>query len=110
MDKIKEFFGGIFGKVVDVLGAIIGILVYIISLKSRQNNALKAKIELADTHKQADLIEVEIKEKLKDNTLLKKEVDNLNTALVQLENQRSKIEEKSKNQTPKEAEDYWNDK
>lgn len=110
MDKIKEFFGGIFGKVIAILGASIGILMYIITLKNKQNNALKAKIELADTHKKADLIEVEIKQKLQDNAILKKESDNLNAALVQLEEQRKKIEENSKNQNPQDAENFWNDK
>lgn len=108
MDKIKSFFSNIYANLTLILGAIIGILVYYINLKHKEANALKAQIDLTKTQKEADLLEADINRKLENKNLLKKELDELEKAKVQLAEQRNKISKVQSGKTPDEAEDYWN--
>jgi hypothetical protein len=105
-----EALKSIWAKVVAVLGAAVGLLLYFLSLKNKQANALKAQIDLVDTQKKADLIEVDIKQKLDAEKMLKKEVADHEQALVQLEEKRKEIAQQQDNKSPKEIEDYWNKK
>ena len=107
LQKIKDFFSGAAGIIIAVLGAVVGILLYFLQLKHKQNNALQARIALLDTEKQADLLEVEIKKSLENKELLKKEVEDLNKALNDLQAKREEIKTKSQNMTPSQIEDYW---
>jgi uncharacterized membrane-anchored protein YhcB (DUF1043 family) len=106
MNKIKE----IWGYIVVGIGALIGVLLYIIQAKQKKINALNAKAELADTQKKADLVEVEIKEHLANNATLDKEVAELNKSLDKLAEKRKEIASKEKNKTSDEVEDFWNKK
>ena len=107
LTKIKGFFSGIYSKVILGMGAVIGILLYWIQLKNKKANALKARIALLDTEKDADILETEIKGLMEDRKLLKKEVDDFNKSLVDLDVKRNELKEKAKNMSPKEVEDYW---
>lgn len=89
------------------LGAVVGFLLYYLSLKNRKINALKAEVELADTEKQADVLETKINGIKEDRKLIKKEVDEINKVLVDLDKKREKIKESHANKTDKEIEDYW---
>lgn len=96
-------------KVVLVLGAVIGFLLYWLSLKNKKLAAYKAKIELVKTQRQADLLEIEIKEIMTDRKLLKKEREDLEQALKLLEEKRNSLKGKSnKKRTVKDVESYWN--
>jgi uncharacterized membrane-anchored protein YhcB (DUF1043 family) len=110
MNKIKEGLSALWGWIVLIGAAVIGILIYIIQAKQKKINAMNAKIELADTQKKADLIEVEIKEHLANNATLDKEIKELNKSLELLEQRRKAIADGEKNKTPDEIEDFWNKK
>jgi len=105
--KITEFFSGLYTKIILGMGAFIGILLYWIQLKNKKANALKAKIALLDTEKDADILETEINGLKEDRKLLKKEVDDLNNALGEVDVKRKELAEKAKNMNPKEVEDFW---
>ena len=110
MNKIKEFFKSLWGIIVLVGGVAIGILLYLLQRKQREVNTLKAKIDLAKTQKEADLIEVEIKKKLDNVNLLDKEVKELNNTLTQLEEKRKTLSTTEQNKTDQEIEDFWEKK
>jgi hypothetical protein len=110
MDKIKESLSAIWGWIVVVVGAAIGIMLYIIQAKQKKIDALNAKVELADTQKKADLIEVEIKQHLDNADLLDKEAKELNKSLDNLEQKRKEIAASEKNKTSDEVESFWNKK
>lgn len=105
MEKIKNALKWIGENLVLLLVGAVGLLVYYISLKNKSINALKAEIDLTKTQKDADALETHIKSKLQDSTLLKKEVDELNKTLVQLEEKRNSLPEGPRD--PKDVEDYW---
>ena len=110
MDKIKDFFKSLWGIIVLVGGAAIGILLYLLQRKQREVNSLKAKIDLAKTQKEADLIEVEIKKKLDNVNILNKEQKELEKTLVELDAKRKEIASQEKNKTDQDIEDFWNKK
>lgn len=105
MTKIKEFFGWILAG----LGAIFGIVLYVLSRKSKEVDALNAKIDLAKTEKQADMVEVEINKLKEDKATTKEHNKALDQSLGKLEEKRKAIPEDAKKLTnPKEVADYWN--
>lgn len=107
MSKLKQFFSNLWINVSLVVIAVVGILVYFIKAKNREINALKTELELVETQKQADLLEVEIKEKLEEHELIQKEVDELEKLLVELDNKREKLKEEHANKSATEIEEYW---
>lgn len=104
MNAIKGFWGWI----VAIVGGIIGFLVYYLTLKNKEINKLKAKVELTETQKEADLLELEIKDALTSKNRLKKEEQEIDKVLGQLDDKREQIKEEVKNMSDKEVEDYWN--
>lgn len=109
MKKLKEAIAGIWYYIVLVLGAIIGVILYILNLKNKELDAAKAKIALVDTQKQADAIESEIKGKMEQQNLNKKEMAGLEKALDLLTEKRKNIK-KEGNLNDEAVEDYWNKK
>jgi|SRR3989344_169250 len=107
-DKLKNIFKFIKENIVFIFGLLIGVLIYIIKAKDNTINSLKAKIDLAETQKQADLIEVEIKQLIEERIQLKKEEKGLQELLKNLEEKRKQLVEKHKTMTESEIEDYWN--
>lgn len=110
MGKLKQKIKDVFGYIVVGLGAIVGILVYLYKGKQKDINALKAQIDLAETQKQADLVEVQIKEKQVSGDLLKKEVQELEKASEKLADKRKEIAATEASKSEQEALDSWNDK
>ncbi len=108
VQKIKDFFSSAAGVIIAVLGAAVGILLYFLQLKNKEKNALQARIALLDTEKQADLMEVEIKQRLENKNLLKKEIEDLNNSLASLQKKREDIKATQSNLDPSQIEDYWN--
>jgi len=109
MDKIKEGLASVWGYVVLIGGAVLGIVLYILNLKSKELEAAKAKIALATTQKQADALESEIKQKMAEKEVTKKESADLQKALDLLAQKRQDIKQEG-NLTDSQAEDYWNKK
>lgn len=106
-EAIKNFFSAVGGYIVLALGAVVGILVYAFIRKSEELNSAKAKLALAETHKEVDLIEAEIKQKQQNRDLAKHEQEGLDKALTLIEQKRQNIKEAK---TDQEIEDYWNKK
>jgi hypothetical protein len=107
LQKIKDFFAGIAAYLVLGLTLVIGFLIYSLSNKKREVQSLKAQIALADTQKAADLIEVDIKQRLENKALLQKEVDELQASLVLLEDKRKEIATQEASKTPEDIQDFW---
>lgn len=106
--SLKETLSNVGTKIVLILSLVIGVLAYFLQLKNRKINSLKASIDLLDTEKAADILEAEINTILEDKTLLKKEIDEYNKSIVDLNNKREEIKKSHVNKTPQEIEDYWN--
>lgn len=104
MNVIKGFWGWI----VAIVGGVIGFLIYYLSLKNKQINKLKAKVELTETEKEADLLESDIKEFRTEKKRLKKEDAEISKVLTQLDDKRKQIKEDVKSMSDKQIEDYWN--
>lgn len=109
MEKIKEatksFFSAIGGYIVLALTAVIGVLVYAFVRKSEQLNSAKAKLDLAETQKEVDLIEAEIKQKQENRNQTKRELEGLDKALDLISDKRKNL---SESKTDQEIENYWN--
>lgn len=108
MSKIKEFFSGIWTKVAAVALGLVALLLWMLNIKQKKINALTADLELADTKEEVTKIETEIKSIEKSRAITKSELDEVNKALVKLENKKKKVAEAAGNKTEKEIEDYWN--
>jgi hypothetical protein len=108
MEQIKDWFSGVWAKVAAAATILFGIMWYIINLRGKKVNELQAKLDLADTHKKVDLIEVEIKAKLEDNKVLDKERQEYDNMLKALEDKRNNIPKDQSGKTPQQAEEYWN--
>lgn len=106
MNKIKEIWGWVAGAVV----GLVGLILYVLSRRGDEINALKAKINLADTTKKADALESEIKQAQKRKDNLAKENKELNKTLVELDLKREDIKKKTSEMTdPQAIADYWNE-
>ena len=107
LEKIKTFFTSTFGIIAAVLTGAVGILLWFLSNKRKEINALKAQIDLAKTQKEADLIEVQIKEKMAAKEVTDTEIKELQSGLTDLEAKRKQIATDQKNKNPDEIEDFW---
>lgn len=103
-----NFLKSIWTKVAGGAIALIAILLYVLNLKQKEINSLKAKAELAKTQKEVDKIEHEIDNILRDRASTKKELDEANEALVALTNRKAELHTKAENRTKDEVEKYWN--
>jgi hypothetical protein len=110
MDKIKAFFNSIWQVIALVAVTAVGILLYMLKSKQKDIDALNAQIQLADTQKKADLIEVDIKQRLSNISVLDKETTELNNSLALLEQKRKDISASESNKTSDQIQDYWNKK
>ena len=111
MDKIKEaiknFFSAIGGYIILALGAVVGILLYAFIRKNEQLQSAQAKLALANTQKEVDLIEVEIKQKMADRATTAKELQGLQQSLDLIAEKRKNLTD---NKSESEIEEYWNKK
>lgn len=105
MNKIKEFFSTWTTKIITALVLIVGFLTYFLKFKNKELEALNAKINLAKTQKEADLLEVEIKSKLQVADASQAEANALQSSLDALEEKRKQLPGTDHN-----PEDYWNNK
>lgn len=107
LEKIKAFFSSVAGIIMLVSTAAVGILVYVLSNRRKEVNALKAQIDLAKTQKEVDLIEVQIKQRMDNKDALDKEVKELQNGLTAIEEKRKQLASEEKNKNPDQIEDFW---
>lgn len=105
MNKIKEFLRDIWGWVILVGGIVIAVLTFFVNKKNEEIEALKTKISIAKTQKDADLLEVQIKEKLNRLVDSDKEKQELQKTLDLLEQKRHSLKD---DRTEQEKLEYWN--
>jgi len=103
-----DFLKGIWSKIAAVAIAIVGILLWMLSLKQKELNVYEAKARLVETKEQAEALEHEIQTLKKNRGATKEELDGLDQALVQLKNRKVELKEKAEGRTSEETENYWN--
>ena len=59
MGSIKQFFSDLGVKIAAVGALVVGVLLYYLSLKNKQVNALQAQVDNVSTQKQADVLAYE---------------------------------------------------
>lgn len=105
MIKIKNLIA----YLITGLTGLLGLLLYFLSKQNKQIEKLKTKIDLATTEKEADLVEVEIKELQGTHTNLQKTEKELDKTLAKVQEKRKQITEDVKNlKNPKDIAEYWN--
>ncbi len=107
MEKIKSFFSSIAGYVVAAVTLVLGILAYLFVRKQDENKELKAQLGLANTHKEVDIIETELKAKAAEREQTAEELAKTQKDLELIEQKRKEI---VASKTDQEIEDYWNKK
>ena len=101
MNKLKQ----IWGYIVLVLGAAVGILLYALNLKNKKLEAAKARLALANTQKEVDLIESDIRRDMENREITKTELAGLQKSLDLIEEKSQAIKA---NKTDQEILDHWN--
>lgn len=107
MEKIKSFFSSLGGILVAILSVVGAVLAYVFIRKQEENEALKAKLNLANTQKEVDVLEVEIKQKAAERELNAKEQAAVDRDLAAIEEKRKAIKTTA---TDQEIEDFWSAK
>lgn len=106
LDKVKSFFSSGWEWVVLAIGGTIAVLLYLLNLKNKELEAAQAKIALAQTQKDADLIEVDIKQRLATEQLADKDRAALQQSLDLLQQKRQSLTDTRT--TDQDKADYWN--
>lgn len=109
MNKIKQSLANVWGYIVLIGAAAVGILLYALNLKSKELDAARAKIDLAKTQKEADAIEAEIRQKMSEKELTKQESADLQKSLDLLSQKRQSLKEEG-NLSDSQVENYWDKK
>lgn len=105
METLKKYWA----TVATFVAGFVGLLLFFLSRKGAEVNALQAKVALAKTEKEADVLEAEIKALKTNKDNLAKHNAELDKALETVENKRVEIREEAKNlKDPKAIADYWN--
>ena len=104
MQKLKTFWTYLAAAV----AAAFSLLIYILSRKNNQINSLQSQIANINTQKQADVLEVQIKEKMDNVDLHQREIEAHQKALDALEAKRKEIANSQQGKTPQQIEQYWN--
>ena len=103
--KIKDSFGWI----ATVAVGIVGFLLYFLQRKEDEVSVLKSQIKLANTQKESDILESQINKLKNSKDLSKKQVEQVDSALQELEEKRKMIRQGVIQETdPEKIADYWN--
>ena len=104
MTKLKELWGWVVGA----LGAVLGVVLFILSRKNKEVDALNAKIDLTKTEKETDVLEAEINKLKANKENSSKHSQELDKSLNKLEEKRSQVVEDAKSlKNPKDVAQYW---
>ncbi len=105
MNSLKN----IWGWIVSAILAGFAFMLYLLSRRGDEINALKTKINLSETLKQSDALEAEINKSKANKEAVSKEIKELDNLLVENEQKREDIKKKVEELTdPHEIADYWN--
>lgn len=107
INKLKDFINDAKSILIGLLTLAIGILIYFLSNRKKEVNSLRAKIDLVETQKEADLIEVEIKKRMDSKECLSEEVRQLETGLQLLQQKRDELKSSEKDKNASQIEDFW---
>lgn len=107
MSKVKEFFDSVWSLVTLAIGALVVGLVYSLRKKQDENNALKAKEQLAEADKSSAILDHQIQEKTKENTQIESELASTRKQDAATEQQRKDAATKEKARSDDEVEEYW---
>jgi chromosome condensin MukBEF ATPase and DNA-binding subunit MukB len=95
-----EFFTG--------LSALFGLLLYFAKKQNKTINEVKLKSDMANTEKEVDLVEAEIRQKMENNQNLKKTQQELDKALDDLAGKRAAVVKNARElKHPQDVADYW---
>ena len=109
MSKLKKLFHSISIHLYLGLVVVLGFVIYLLSLKNKELLSAKAKLELANTQKEVDLIEADIRKKLAEKQNTKVEVEALNKTLDLIKEKRNTLS-KEGFLTDKQVEEFWSNK
>lgn len=109
IDSIKAFFSDLKGKLLAIGGVLLGILYLIANYRKKKYESVEAQLELADTHKQVDLVDAEIKHELETKDLHDKEIKELDDLKAKVDDKRKALDA-SPNLSDTQITDYWNNK
>lgn len=100
IETIKNLFSTTLAKAVALVTLVVGTLALLLRARDSEIAELKAQIELAQTQKEADLIESQIKQRLLTAQDAEYKIQELNKALEDLNKKRATLPEGN-------PEDYW---
>lgn len=105
METLKKYWATVGG----LFAGFVGLLLFLLSRKGAEVNALQAKVALAKTEKEADVLEAEIQALKSNKNNIARHNAELDKTLEAVENKRVEIREEAKNlKDPKAIADYWN--
>ena len=105
MGKLKSLWGYIVAGLV----AVVGILLYVLNLKQKKNNSLRAQIELADTKEDVARLDGEIKQLEKSKKKNSNEIMKLEILKSALRERKEALAKEEGARTTDEIENYWKD-
>ena len=104
MEWLKKHWAAISAGV----AGLIGVLLYMFSSKSKEVASLNAKIDLAKTEKDADVIEAQVNALRADQNNAAKHNEELDKSLQKVQDKRVEVAAQAKQLTdPKAIADYW---
>lgn len=104
MEKVKANIKAFFVGLGSILGLIAAIVFY---RKSKEQKALEAKLAMANTQKEVDIIESQINQHKEVIAEDKKQLEKLQTVEADLKAKRENIGEDEKGKSVEEIENYW---
>lgn len=105
METLKKYWATVAG----LFAGFVSLLLFFLSRKGAEVDALHAQIALAKTEKEADVLEAQIQTLKTNKDNLAKHNEELDKALAAVDNKRVEIREQAANlKDPKAIADYWN--
>lgn len=105
METIKKYWVALAGLVT----GFVGLLLFMLQKKGKEVDALNAKVDMAKTEKEADVLEAQIKDLRSDKDNLAKHNEELDKTIQKVQEKREQVAADAKNlKDPKAIADYWN--
>lgn len=105
MEALKKYWAVLIGGV----GAVIGFLLFFLQKKNKEVEALNAKVDMAKTEKEADVLEAQVKDLRSDKDNLAKHNEELDKTIQKVQEKREQVATDAKNlKDPKAIANYWN--
>lgn len=105
METIKKYWAALAGLV----AGFIGLLLFFLQKKNKEVEELNAKVDMAKTEKETDVLESQIKTLRADKDNLAKHNDELDKSIQKVQDKRVEVAAQAKElKDPKAIADYWN--